>query len=321
MRGYLLIDGNSISHAANNATPLKVGSQQVQAIYGVLRTMRRLLAVYANYQPIVLWDGMSWRKTIFNEYKANRDKVETIHEKRMKLQKDVLMQQKPAIEKALSLLGISQLRANNMEADDLGAILADRYSQAGNKVILVTGDRDWIQLVNEDVTWFDPINDRKVTHRTFEEFTGVKTTRQFVELKALMGDQGDNIDGVGGIGEKGAIEFLATYETFANFSNMALDGSLDVTKLPKKYRVLAEDEGKRITFSRNIDLVDLRTRIRPRPEGSSLNKGEPSYRLFQLFCQKLMFKSFLDQLDNWLSVFPAYNDGRMLQDQQEAQSA
>lgn len=321
MRGYLLIDGNSISHAANNATPLKVGEQQVQAIYGVLRTMRRLLSVYADYQPIVLWDGMSWRKTIFSEYKANRDKVETIHEKRMALQKDVLTKQKPAIEKALSLLGIAQLRANNMEADDLGAILADRYRNQGHKVVLVTGDRDWIQLVDQNVVWFDPINDRKVTEKNFEEFTGVLGARQFVELKALMGDAGDNIEGVGGIGDKGAVEFLNTYGTFANFSNMALDGSLDVTKLPKKYRALAEDEGKRIVFSRNIDLIDLRTRIRPRPEGMNLNKGEPSLRLFKLFCQKLMFRSILEELDNWLYVFPAYQDGRMLNDQQEAQSA
>ena len=324
MNGYLIIDGNSISHAANNGTPLSVGSTPTQAVYGVLRTMRRLMAIYSAYKPVVLWDGISWRKRIFTEYKANRDAMNTIWDKRAQASKDTLNKQKPIIRKTLSLLGIPQITATNMEADDLAAILVDKYRKGSEKpaIVLVTGDKDWLQLVEPGVVWLDPIHDRKVTHKNFEEFTGVKTSRQFVEVKAICGDKGDNIAGVGGIGQKGAVEFINTYESFTNFSNRALDKAFDVSKLPKKLRDLAEDEAKRITFIQNMNLVDLRTTVRPKPEGLNVEKGDPSACRFVKLCHMLMFKSIIDQIDDWLCVFPAFVDGSMTEnDKMETKSA
>lgn len=324
MNGYLVIDGNSIAHAANNGTPLKVGNMPTNAVFGVLRTMRRLMALYAAYKPIVLWDGASWRKMIFAEYKANREASNTVHERKQLAQKEELNKQKPIIEKALQLLGIPQMRAFNMEADDLAAILVDRFRNNPRRkaaVVLVTGDKDWLQLVQEGVTWLDPIHDRKVNASNFQEFTGVETTRQFVEMKALTGDKGDNIAGVGGIGDKGAIDFLKTYQTFANFSNMALDNSFDVSTLPKKFRVLAEDEAKRIAFIKNMNLVDLRTTARPKPVSLVMDNGTPSLSRFKALCARLMFNSILEEVEEWLSVFPAYADGRMIaNDQTETQN-
>lgn len=321
MNGYIIIDGNSIAHAANNGTPLKMGNLPTNAIYGFLRTIRRLMAVYSAYTPIVLWDGASWRKMLFSDYKANRELANTIHERKALAAKDELTKQKPFIEKSLRYLGVTQIRAANMEADDLAAILTDRYRAASKAaIVLVTADKDWIQLVDEGVVWLDLINDRKVNVANFEEFTGVETRRQFIEMKALTGDQGDNIAGVGGIGEKGAIEFLSTYQTFANFSNLAMDASFDLAGLPKKFRLLAEDEGKRIAFSRNLELVDLRTTARPKPVGLSVDKGEPSYAHFNNFCQKLMFKSITDDLDNWLSVIPAYANDSMKNNDMEMEN-
>lgn len=317
MNGYLLIDGNSIAHAANAGTVLKIGSKQVQAVFGMLRTMRKLMSLYAGYQPIILWDGASWRKMIFKEYKENRERENTLAERQQKAAKEELNKQKPIIDKALCLLGLPQLKAMNMEADDLAALLVNKYHKTGLPITLVSGDQDWIQLVRERVVWFDPIRNRKVNHRNFEEFTGVKTPRQFVELKAIMGDSGDNIDGVGGIGDKGAVEFLRQFESFNNFSNMALDKSLDVSKLPKKFRLFAEDEGKRMRFIKNMELVDLNTTVRPKPINLHLNQGEPSVSRFEQLCKIMMFKSILQDLHEWLSVFPAYIDGRMQENENE----
>jgi len=307
-KNYLLIDGNSFGYYYNNAKKLTIGNLPVQAIFGFLRGLRQQLAFFQQYTPVVLWDGASWRKTMFAEYKANRDKADTKAALAQLRMKDEYQQQVPHIKKALRFLGMPQLSAFNMEADDLGAILTDRYSKDG-RVILLTGDKDWLQLVGPNVTWRDFINNRMVTLKNFEEMTGVETPAQFVEVKALMGDTGDNVPGVGGIGEKGAVEFIKTYGSFANFTNQVIfEKSIDLKSLPKKYRDLVENEEKAIAFARNITLMDLRTKHRPAPINLNLDKGEPDALKFKRFCEILLFNSILKEFDDWIRVFPAFRE-------------
>lgn len=306
-QNYMLIDGNSLGHYYNNAKKLSIGSIEVQAIYGFLRGLRQQIANYQNYQPVVLWDGASWRKMLLSTYKENRDKVETKNDIKVKLAKDAYKRQAPYIEKALRFLGVPQIRALNMEADDLGAILSDRYTSQGGKIVLLTGDKDWLQLVGPGVVWRDFANDRLVNTTNFEEMTGVQTPKQFVEVKALSGDAGDNVPGVGGIGEKGAIEFVKTYGSFVDFSNQAiLHKTIDLKKVQKKYRDLVEVEEKAMNFNRNISLVDLRTTARPAPINLTVDKGEASYEKIQQFCELLLFRSILQEFDEWLRVFPHF---------------
>lgn len=305
-KSYILVDGNSLGNFANGARKLSIGDMPVQAIYGFLRTLHKTCATFAFSQPIVLWDGLSWRKKHFSDYKSNRDRVETKHEIRMAEERALYHRQKPHIQRALTHLGIPQVIANNMEADDLGAIMADRYAAQGAQVILFTGDKDWIQLVGPKVVWFDFANNRKITHKTFEEMTGVSTIRQFVEVKALSGDQGDGIPGVGGLGEKGAKDFLAQYGSFNSFFEQVTFGEIKLDGLPKKIRALVEDETKALIFSRNLELMDLRTPARPKPEGLVIEKGTPSVDAFRDFCEDFMFRSFLQDLELWISVFPAF---------------
>ncbi|NKL08333.1 hypothetical protein GFL39_26035 [Rhizobium leguminosarum bv. viciae] len=308
-KNYLLIDGNSLGHFYNNAKPLHIGEFQVQAIHGFLKGLREQIAMFQNYQPVVLWDGASWRKLMFAAYKDNREKRETKNEIKVQDQKDAYKKQQPYIRKALRFLGVPQVMALNMEADDLGAILTDRYVKNGANIILLTGDKDWLQLVGPGVVWRDFANQRLVTQKDFKEFTGVDTIRQFVEVKALAGDMGDNVAGVGGIGQKGAVDFINQYGSVSAFTNACiLDKSIDVAKLPKKYRALVDDEDKAITFSRNIDLMDLRTTARPAPQALEVDKGDPSKEKFQQFCELLLFKSILKDFDSWISVFPAFRE-------------
>lgn len=308
MNRHLLIDGNSIAHAANAGTTLTVGQTQVQAVFGVMRTLRKLAATYgAFYTPTILWDGASWRKLSFPEYKANRDKDDTPAAAALKAQKEQLKKQARMIEIAVRLLGISQVRAANMEADDLAGIMVQRFEPRGDKIVLVSADRDWIQLISPNVSWFDPINDRKMTPSALPEKYGVQDVAQFIEMKALMGDAGDNIPGVGGIGEKGARDFLQTYGSFANFTNsVILDKTVELKSLPKKYRDLVENEEKAIAFARNIRLMDLKTPLRPAPINLTVTKGEPNLNALRAFCDKLMFRSITQDLDNWVLPFPAY---------------
>lgn len=308
MKRHLLIDGNNIAHAANAGTTLTVGRTQVQAVFGVMRTLRRLMSVYGNlFTPTVLWDGASWRKLQFPDYKANRDREDTAAEVELKKQRESLKKQSRLIEIGVQLLGINQVRAVNMEADDLAGIMVQRFEPRGDKIVLVSGDRDWIQLVSPTVTWFDPINDRKITPSLLPEKYGVKDVKQFLELKALMGDMGDNIPGVGGIGEKGAKDFLQLYGSVADFTNAVIfEKSVDIKSLHKKYRALIEDEEKAIIFRRNLDLMDLKTTRRPAPVNLTVTKGEANINKLRAFCDKLMFRSLTADLNNWTEVFPAY---------------
>ncbi len=310
MNRYLLIDGLNIAHAANNTKPLKVGETQVQAIFHFIKIVRKLIATYPTARPAVLWDGASWRYMDFPDYKSARKKEDTPAALKQVEMKKVAENQIPAIKKAMSLLGVPQVRATNMEADDLAAIMGDRYAAKGDKVVLVSGDKDWVQLVTPNIIWLDPIQDRKImSPADMQKALGydLDSFEAFVEMKCLWGDLGDSIPGVGGIGDKGAIEFLKTYGSTANFSNMLIDGTLDPKKVPKKFRDFAESEEKQIIFQRNRKLMDLRTPLRPEPINLRVDAGEPDIARFRTFCDKLMFRSITKDLELWISAFPAFH--------------
>lgn len=306
---YLIVDGNSIGHAAQNGAKLTLGPMQVQAIYNFMRTLAAQLRLLPQYRPIVLWDGASWRNQTFPDYKANRDKVETKNEIMLAEQKVHYKKQVPHIKTALKLLGVPQVWAMNMEADDMAAIMTDRYVAQGASVILLTGDQDWIQLVSNRCSWRDVVNKRMVSAKTFEDYTGVQTPRQFVEVKALSGDTGDNINGVGGVGQKGAIEFIRRFGSFNNFLNqVVIEKTVDFKSLPKKFRDLVDDECKAITFERNINLMDLRYAGRPPVFNLQVEKGKPDAANFRKFCDTLLFKRITDDFDNWISAFPMFRE-------------
>lgn len=306
MTDTLLIDANSVGNFCNNARPLSIGPQQVQAIYGFLRLLREKMGTLPGYKPMVLWDGASWRKSFYPDYKSGRDKSTTKQELAMQQAQQHYRSQKPFIQEALRTLGVPQIFAANMEADDLGAIMTDvmlKRSEKG-RVVLLTGDKDWLQLVAPRVTWWDFANSRIVSTENFESFTGVPTPKAFIEAKALAGDAGDSVPGVGGIGMKGAVDFLTTYGSFSNFLNMvSLEKTIDITKLPNKIRALVEDESKAITFARNIALMDLRAPERPIPTGLTVDKGTPDRAAFADFCDRLLFRSIAEQIDTWTEPF------------------
>lgn len=302
---FLIVDANNIGHIGQSMKPLTLGTMQVQAIYGFLRILRSYVQKYSFATPVVLWDGLSWRKTIYPEYKANRERAETKHEIEKQASNKAYQAQRPYIEKALSFLGVTQVKAQNMEADDLAAIMTKLYTGQGHRVTLLTEDQDWLQLVGPSCALERPKSKDRVTVQVFESITGCKDARTFVEKKALMGDGGDHIKGVGGVGEKRALEFLAEHGSFNQFLNdVMLTKNIDIKTLPKWKRDLVEDEAKSLAFDFNIKLVDLNTTARPAPAGMHVSPGEPSPENFRKMCDLLLFKSITDQFETWISAFP-----------------
>lgn len=303
-KGFMLIDGNNIGYSSNSIKSMSLGTQPVQAIYGFLRTLRSAKAMYNHLVPIVLWDGKSWRREIYPEYKANRDK-ESVTKSDFKFQelRQQYAKQLSFIKEGVNLLGVRQYTGSNMEADDLAAIFADKL-KGNNRVLLVSGDKDWIQLIDDNVIWLDPISGNRITVSNIEEKLNVKNGDAWLDVKCLMGDAGDNISGVGGIGEKGAIEFVNTYGSVDKFFEMVnLTKEINPDELPKKYRDFAIDENKLFKFRENKRLMSLKVNNLPKIESITNKKTDFNKEGFREFCKRFMFKSFLKDYDNWVEPF------------------
>jgi 5'-3' exonuclease len=277
-------------------------------------------------EPIILWDATSWRRGIFAEYKANRDEEpKTANEKKAHKLREDFKKQLPHIRLGLSLLGVRQMIAMNYEADDLAAFMVDKSAGKDIKIVMVSGDKDWVQLVGPGVTWLDPVqnvrlNDRNISKRLGiapgkdriqgfttdqgEGFIGVPSAHALLEIKALKGDKGDNIPGIGGIGEKGALEFVRTFTTLSEFFNGCIvDKTIDVEKLPKKFRNLACEKEKHELLRRNMRLMDLRSKARPEPVNRKMTHAPLDLPGFERFCRQHLFTSFLTDLPGWCEPF------------------
>lgn len=298
MSHILFVDGNSLMHANHNGTVLTVGGMQVQAVFGMLKSLKSLMDnTPGDAKLIVAWDGRAqFRLDLLPEYKGNRaplDDKQAAHKAAFRLQA-------PFVEKSLSLLGISQLRSPLLEADDLAGHLVPRLVAAGHRVTMVTGDKDWLQLVGPSVTWFDPIRDRRVTPVNFFEFTGYVDTDAFTEGKALVGDISDNISGVGGIGKTGAPLFMAKWKSVDSFFQAVDDGRAG--KLTKAHQHLASPEG-RAAFERNVKLMDWRHSRKPLSGEVLSTPALVDVPNFERFCERLTFASILRDLSAFLKSF------------------
>jgi DNA polymerase-1 len=303
----LMVDGNSIAHANHNATVLSVGGFQVQAIFGMLKSLRAMLQAHPGEKELaVLWDGKAqWRMDMYPEYKANRvaaNDKEAAHKAAFKAQT-------PLIEKAIGLLGVRQMRSPLLEADDLAGYLAPRLSAAGHKVTMFSGDKDWIQLVDENVTWDDPIRDRRVTPANFLEFTGYATPAAFVQGKALVGDDSDNITGIPGFGDITAQLFMARWKHVPSFFQAVTDGTYTpMTRASKKAKTLHPEEllnsaEGREQFMRNVKLMDLKRSRKVEPGELISTKPEPNPEGFLTLCERLSFASILREQTLFLKAF------------------
>ena len=321
-RGLMLIDGSNWGFAAASTKRLSVGDQDTNAVFGFIRRLRESMNTYPMLAPICLSDGISWRYDAFAEYKGSRGKepVTKTEIEQARVRTSYKSQVK-MINQALELLGIRRMFALNLEADDLAAILCRKYS-ATKRIILMSGDKDWLQLVSPTVSWIDLINDRRIGIKTFgtktlatekvglgfvrkdtEEWIGISRPDQWADVKALMGDTSDEIGGVGGIGEKGAIELVREHGSVAGFLMGVNDKSIDVDSLSKKLRDFAQSDDKQHIFRRNAMLMDLNSPAIPEPNGLKIVHKPFDEEGFHRFCSDWMFQSILTDFEGWCEPF------------------
>ncbi|MCB0084087.1 MAG: hypothetical protein KDE47_24280, partial [Caldilineaceae bacterium] len=213
MPTLLLIDGHSQAYRAYFGMKAPLSTRAGELTGAVFGFARKLFSILREYKPDhvgVAFDlGDTWRHQEFAEYKGTRDSMP-----------DDLRAQIGRIEEMLRAFNMPIVTAEGYEADDILGTLAHQAGAQGTDVLILTGDRDLFQLVNERVkilyTSGGPSPKTSVygVEEVAERYS--LTPQQFIDLKALTGDSSDNIPGVPGVGEKTAIKFLNTYETLEN---------------------------------------------------------------------------------------------------------
>ncbi|MDR1921918.1 MAG: DNA polymerase I [Candidatus Adiutrix sp.] len=175
------------------------------AAYGFASTLLKFLKDKKPEAFAVVFDscGPSRRHEIYPDYKANRGPMDP----------DLAAQQKP-IREIVSAMGIFMLEEPGFEADDLIAASARRFADEGIEVVIISGDKDFYQLLSDRISMYDPDpkKDSALTEAAFRERFGLAPAT-FLDLQALMGDSSDNIPGVPRVGEKTAQKLIARFGT------------------------------------------------------------------------------------------------------------
>ena len=205
----MLIDGNSLTYRAFFALPsdLATASGQVtNAVYGFTSMLVNLLRDHRPDEVAVAFDRPepTFRHERIDTYKANRQEAP-----------DILRQQMGLVRQVVEVLRLPVLEKAGVEADDIIATLAEHAKQRGDEVIIVTGDRDSYQLV-EDPSVKVLYNKRGVSDYALYDEAGIKERTgvapvDYVTYAALRGDPSDNLPGVPGVGEKTAAKLVNTY--------------------------------------------------------------------------------------------------------------
>lgn len=215
----MLIDGHSMAFRAFYALPTEKFTtstgQATNAIYGFLSMLATLLHDEQPTHVAVAFDvgHTTFRTEMFPDYKAQRD--ETPPE---------FISQIPILKNLLTALGITTIEKPNYEADDIIATLATTAQPLGFETLIVTGDRDALQLVNNTTTVLYPMKGVSVIHRFTPQAVQDKyglTPEQYPDFAALRGDPSDNLPSIPKVGEKTATKWIVQHGNLTNLLNNA----------------------------------------------------------------------------------------------------
>ncbi|MFV1989999.1 MAG: 5'-3' exonuclease H3TH domain-containing protein, partial [Acidimicrobiales bacterium] len=290
MTKLLLIDGNSLIYRAFYALPsdLATSSGQVtNAVYGFTAMLVNLLRDHTPDNIVVAFDRKepTFRHKAIPEYKAQRDATP-----------ELLVPQFGLAREVLAVMNIPTVDVAGFEADDILATLASRARDRGEDVIVVTGDRDAYQLV-EDPHIRVLYNKRGVSDYALYDEAGILertgvTPKKYVMYAALRGDKSDNLAGVPGVGEKTAARLINKYG--------GIDGIYEHVdeQTPKLRQNLTENEH---LARRNVDAMELVRDVPGLPDVSGwVREPVDSAALVELF-DLLEFRTLYDRLADVLS--------------------
>ncbi|MDR1164826.1 MAG: DNA polymerase I [Deltaproteobacteria bacterium] len=255
------------------------------AIFGFTATLLSLLSTHRPEYLSLVFDPAppTRRHALYPQYKANRPPADP----------DLVSQLAPIRELA-ALIGARPTIQEGFEADDLIAAYARRFAQEGLNVVIVSGDKDFYQLLGPRISMRDPdpANKSALTQEAFRErFPTLESPQEFLDVQALMGDSSDNIPGVPKVGEKTALKLIGEYRSldnlYASLARVSPQGLQD--------RLRANEGLARLSYA----LSNLGEGVAPdAPLSSFAFRGPPDREALKDFYKSLGFARFLKSLNS-----------------------
>ena len=290
----ILVDGSAyIFRAYYGLPPMnRADGTPINAVFGFTNMLVKLIEDYSNDKMIVIFDAAreNFRNEIYTEYKANRGEAP-----------DDLIPQFPLIRECVKSFNIPQLEIEGFEADDLIATYVKLAEKDKIETIIVSSDKDLMQLVSNNVTMLDPMKNKKIEIKDVEEKFGVHPDK-VIFIQALTGDKVDNIPGAPGIGPKTASQLINEYND--------IDGlfkNLDKIKQEKRRKILTEAENdirislELVTLKNDVKITEGINKIKTYNELKNENKN-----IFE-FLKDQGFRSISERLKS-NSFISSYND-------------
>ncbi len=287
MSKIVLIDGHSILNRAFYGLPDLTNAEglHTNAVYGFLNIMFKILEEEKPDYLTVAFDvhAPTFRHEMYQEYKGTR-----------KPMAEELREQVPLMKEVLDAMRVKTIEQAGLEADDLLGTLANRLERQGMEVVIISGDRDLLQLATEHVKIRIPKTKRTGTEIEDYYAADVKekylvTPVEFIDVKALMGDQSDNIPGVPNIGEKTATKIICEYGSIEN----AYEHVSEI-KPPRASKNLAEfwEQAK---LSKELATINVKADFAYELEEAKLGNlyTDEAYTYFQ----RLQFKNLLKRFE------------------------
>lgn len=280
----MIIDGSSLLYRAFYALPMLSNKDGIytNGVYGFLTMFYKLKEEYNPDYLCVAFDkkGPTFRHESFKEYKANRDEAP-----------NELSLQFPILKEVLNAMNIRQLEIDDYEADDIAGTVAKIGEENEMDVILVTGDKDYLQLISNGCNVL--LTKRGITElQKYDMDVMLKeygiTPEQFIDLKGFMGDPSDNIPGVPGIGEKTGLKLIKEFGSMESvYENIDKVGGKKRRESLIEYRQQAFMSRKLAEIVTNVplDLNIEETKI-----------VEPSWRELNDIYERLEFNSLIDKI-------------------------
>jgi len=236
MKKLILIDANSLIHRSFHALPPLTSpkGEPINAVYGLSSILLKVIHDHNPDYMAAAFDrpGPTFRDELFKEYKAHRPPTDNL-----------LVPQLIEAHNTFTKFGVKVVEKAGLEADDIVGILAEKFkAEPDMKVIIFSGDKDNLQLVDGDKVVEELLKTGVSKTVTYNEGLFLQdfgfSPRQLVDYKALVGDASDNIPGVKGIGPKGATDLIKEYGTVENiYENIEL-----ISKKALKEKLVANKE-------------------------------------------------------------------------------
>ncbi len=281
-----IVDGSAYIYRAYHAIRSLNNSKGLatNATFGFANIINRILKEKEPTHMVVAWDskGKTFRHEIYPDYKANRPPMP-----------DDLVEQIPYIKRVISAWNIPSLEEKGLEADDLIASMATSLSKDGSEVIIVSGDKDLLQLVSPFVSQWDPMSDKFMDEDAITKKYGV-TPGQLLDYLSLAGDSADNIPGVPGVGPKTAARLIQEYGSLSAI----YDGVESMKKSRLKERLINHRQDAFLSR----ELISLKSDADVPLDLSAYQIGEADAEAVHELFSELEFSSFLQENNGAVKV-------------------